>query len=63
MARKCKNCDNWDTQAFPMGFCKAYAPSPTVVSGTEKDDYILVWPSTGSDDWCWEFEAIESLVA
>ena len=60
MDRKCKNCLKWDTQVYPMGFCKAHAPMPTIVKGEEVDKYVLVWPSTGADDWCYDFEAISA---
>lgn len=60
MDKKCKNCMKWDTQAFPKGFCKANAPSPTVIKGGEKDNFVLVWPSTGADDWCFGFEEIKN---
>ena len=60
MERKCKNCQKWDAQAYPSGFCKAKAPQPTVVKGDAKDTYIIVWPSTGADDWCWDFEMCSS---
>ena len=54
--RKCSNCIKWDYTSGNFGFCRAKAPMPIPVNGTASDQFQLVWPSTGMDDWCAEFE-------
>lgn len=56
MKARCKNCVLWDYAAQNLGFCRAKAPSPGIVAG-KAEEYTLVWPSTGMDDWCDEFSA------
>jgi hypothetical protein len=42
-----------------FGFCKKHAPAPSVLAKTDDEDpYLLVWPSTGKDDWCFEFDGV-----
>ena len=52
--KKCKNCVAWRPQSGIFGFCKKYAPRPTVQP--EGMNYVLVWPQTGLDDECEEFK-------
>ena len=40
-----------------FGVCKANAPSPSVMKTEENDEYKLVWPLTGKDDWCGQFKS------
>jgi len=49
---RCGDCGCWDPTEGNFGFCRARAPSPSVLKGTENEQYTLVWPSTGRDDWC-----------
>lgn len=49
---RCTECRKWDYTTGNFGFCRAHAPVPTVCRGTQSDEYQLVWPSTGMDDWC-----------
>lgn len=53
--KRCADCKKWDYTSNNFGFCRANAPVPMVVEGGKKD-YALVWPSTGMDDWCFEFD-------
>ena len=54
--KRCSDCKNWDYTKGNFGFCRRYAPSPTIVKGQTTEEYTLVWPSTGRDDWCNEYE-------
>jgi len=56
--KKCKDCKNWDYQSDNFGFCRANAPCPSVVA--KSSEYVLVWPSTGKDDWCGQFKVEEA---
>jgi len=55
MKNRCADCKVWEYQKSNFGFCRLNAPFPTVEKGTTTDSYILVWPSTGRDDWCSQF--------
>jgi len=57
---RCGDCIKWDYSTGNFGFCKAHGPRPSVCRGTEKDNYQLVWPQTGLDDWCMDFEKAEA---
>ena len=58
MDQKCKHCKSWRPQKVPsFGHCKKNAPSPMIIKGEEEENFILVWPSTGADDECEEFDA------
>jgi hypothetical protein len=59
--KRCSDCKKWDYHKGNFGFCRAKAPRPTIVRGAVHDEYTLVWPSTGRDDWCEDFEAIRDL--
>lgn len=52
--KKCADCAMWDYTSGNFGFCRANAPSPQVMVGGQQE-YALVWPSTGMDDWCMQF--------
>jgi len=54
----CKNCKCWDTKADGSGVCHRHAPTPIIVKDTKGDQYMLVVPSTLSNDGC--FEGIEA---
>ena len=54
--RKCKNCGKWDYTSNNFGFCRANAPIPMIVKDTKGSEMALVWPSTGMDDYCFEFD-------
>lgn len=56
MKARCADCKKWDYTQNNFGFCRASAPVPTIVEGGTAT-YALVWPSTGMDDWCMQFEA------
>ena len=63
MDTKCKHCKAWRPHAVPsFGWCKKYAPRPAIVKGEEGENFILVWPSTGADDECEEFDAYVKIV-
>lgn len=53
---KCGNCYFWDYTQGNFGFCRARSPQPTVCKGDGKDSFLLVWPQTGLDDWCADFQ-------
>lgn len=55
--KKCGDCAKWDYTSNNFGFCRAKSPSPTVVQEIKGGEMSLVWPSTGANDWCMEFEA------
>lgn len=61
MKTRCADCKHWDYRNNNFGFCRAKAPSPSVQKGSPTDEYVLVWPSTGRDDWCSEFESAREL--
>ena len=61
MKKRCSDCKDWDYVKGNFGFCRHNAPSPMVVRGTVKDEYTLVWPSTGRDDFCGEFNSEREL--
>lgn len=55
---KCGDCIKWDYTSSNMGFCRARPPMPAVMA--RSSEYILVWPSTGVEDWCADsFEKLE----
>jgi hypothetical protein len=56
-AKNCKNCRKWDYTSNNFGFCRANAPIPMIVPDVKGRELALVWPSTGMDDWCMEFDA------
>ena len=54
---RCAECRKWDYTTGNFGFCRAHAPAPTICKGGQSDEYQLVWPSTGMNDWCFgDFE-------
>jgi hypothetical protein len=60
MENKCKNCTYWSRgqDDISFGLCRRYAPSPTVMElSPHGANYHIVWPSTGRDDVCGEFES------
>ncbi|MFX0194524.1 MAG: hypothetical protein ACFFCW_00255 [Candidatus Hodarchaeota archaeon] len=61
MKKRCSDCAAWEYQKNNFGFCRMNAPFPMVVKGSTSDEYILVWPLTGRDDYCWQFEAVRDL--
>jgi len=56
---RCADCKFWemDMSERNFGVCKANAPSPSVMKTEENDEYKLVWPLTGKDDWCGQFKS------
>ncbi len=55
--RRCADCVKWEYEGDNWGKCKAHAPRPGILRKEgPRQNFILVWPSTGADDWCWEFE-------
>ena len=63
MKARCADCKHWDYAKGNFGFCRFNAPSPSVVKGKTIDEYTLVWPSTGRDDFCSEYDAVRDLKA
>ena len=59
--QRCADCKFWDYSSSNQGFCRRKAPSPTVMA--KATEYVLVWPSTGLDDWCCEFVKAEDMQA
>ena len=55
--KRCCDCKKWEATKGNFGLCKAHAPYPAVMK--DEGNFILVWPSTGAHDWCWEFEQAE----
>lgn len=49
---RCGDCLCWEPTKGNFGFCRANAPSPEILKGTENDQFTLVVPSLGRDDWC-----------
>lgn len=49
---RCGDCKKWEPTTGNFGFCKANAPQATILQADERDKFIIVWPSTGMDDWC-----------
>ena len=54
--KRCADCRTWEYNKGNFGYCKKNAPSPTIVKGKTTEEYTLVWPSTGRDDWCDDFK-------
>ena len=52
---RCSDCIKWDYTDNNFGFCRAGAPRPTIAVASKDGSYTLVWPSTGMEDWCYEF--------
>jgi hypothetical protein len=61
MKTRCSDCKYWDYSKSNFGFCRFNAPIPTIIKGETTEEYILVWPSTGRDDFCSKFEAARDL--
>lgn len=61
--KRCSDCEYWDFRSNNFGFCRANGPRATIVKGTSSDEYTLVWPSTGRDDWCNQFKPVRELEA
>ena len=57
--KRCADCRFWDYNKTNFGYCRKHAPKPTIVPKSE--EYILVIPSMGRDDYCWEFESVRDL--
>jgi hypothetical protein len=53
---RCNKCIWWEFNKSNFGFCRKNAPRPTPVKADRNDEFQLVWPSTGLDDWCGNFE-------
>jgi hypothetical protein len=55
---RCAECKAWemrpDNQDF--GYCKSQCPHPVITKLEENCEYVIVWPSTGKDDWCLQFK-------
>jgi hypothetical protein len=56
---RCADCKAWEIRLDDkdFGYCKANAPSPTVLKIEDGAEYQLVWPSTGKDDFCQQFQS------
>jgi len=64
MANRCADCKKWEYRNNNFGFCRANAPAPTIAKASASDEFTLVWPSTGRDDFCYDdFEEAEKLKA
>jgi hypothetical protein len=52
----CQSCMFWETHKDEdnFGYCKRYAPGPTVLARIDGMNFQIIWPSTGKDDWCGE---------
>lgn len=50
-------CKLWEQskEDSNFGLCKANAPMPTVMILEAGRKYQIVWPSTGKDDYCFQF--------
>ena len=55
---RCADCSSWeiDLDEKSFGLCKCYAPSPTIAKIEEGTKYEIVWPKTGKDDFCRQFQ-------
>lgn len=55
----CNGCQHWtehtEEEKINYGFCRRYAPRPTVCAIVDGMTYQIIWPSTGKDDTCGEF--------
>ena len=54
MERACQHCDLWqrDDLEPSLGICRSNPPQVQEAD----EDLIGVWPMTGSDDWCGNFQ-------
>jgi len=58
MSKRCADCNAWeiDLNKKDYGICKARAPHPTVEVIKAEVEYQIIWPLTGKDDWCRDFQ-------
>ena len=54
----CETCEHWQRHTEKdkenYGFCRRYAPQPTVTAAAPGLEFQIIWPSTGKDDFCGE---------
>ena len=57
---RCADCKAWQMREdnTNYGYCKSMCPQPLVAKLEKDAEYIIVWPSTGKDDFCLQFKEI-----
>ena len=62
---RCADCNAWEINLDnkDFGICKAKAPQPSIGIIEPDADYRIIWPLTGKDDWCRQFQTREILDA
>jgi hypothetical protein len=56
---RCADCKAWEMRPDDnnFGYCRANAPAPEVCKIEDGAQFQLIWPSTGKDDWCRQFQS------
>jgi hypothetical protein len=55
----CSTCSKWQRDGGD-GICRAMSPKPAIM--VAHNQYTVVWPRTGSQEWCswWRGEIVEA---
>jgi hypothetical protein len=53
--QRCDHCKFWEFSKESTGYCRRYAPRPSIVNISKGETIDIIQPITSSDDWCGEF--------